>query len=69
MRILIAVVALGAATLFSSCTTLQRYPSFGTVEGGRFIYYDRSGIRNVLPPANHNAGAHPAPVAPVSPVH
>ena len=68
MRILTAVVVLAVSMLFSSCTTLQSYPSFGTSAGGRFIYYDRSGIRNVLPPANHNAATHPVPVDPVSPV-
>lgn len=67
MRFLTLAV-LTASVFLSGCTTLQRYPSFGTASGGRFIYYDRSGARNLIPPQNHNAATHPAPVDPVSPV-
>jgi len=68
MRILTVVAVVTASILLSGCTTLQRYPAFGTVEGGRFIYVDRSGARNALPPQNHDAPPFPEPIDPVSPV-
>jgi hypothetical protein len=43
MRILMAgAIVLAAALLTSGCTTLQRYPAFGTMYGGgRLVLFDR----------------------------
>jgi hypothetical protein len=69
MRILTASVALTAVVLCSNCTTLQRYPSFGTASGGRLIMYDRQAAPNLLPPANGPLRAHPAQVLRADRVH
>jgi hypothetical protein len=59
MRMLTASVVLTAVVLLQGCTTLQRYPSFGTSAGGRLIFYDRQGTRNLLPPSRSNLTTHP----------
>jgi hypothetical protein len=50
MRILTAAVVLSTLAFLSGCASLQSYPSFGTVGGGRLVTYDRRGAHNVLPP-------------------
>jgi hypothetical protein len=59
MRMLTASVVLTAVVLLPGCTTLQRYPSFGTSAGGGLIFYDRQGTRNLFPPSHSNLTTHP----------
>ena len=68
MRILTAVAFLTASICLTGCTTFQRYPAFGTVEAGRFIFVDRSGNVNLIPPQSRDATSRPEPADPVSPV-
>ena len=63
MRILTAIVALTAVMILPGCATLQQYPAFGTVSGGRLVLYDRQGAHNVLPPSGRNLAAEPSPAA------
>jgi hypothetical protein len=69
MRILRAIVVLSAVVLLSGCATLQKYPAFGTVGGGRLLFYDRQGAHNVLPPSGRYMTAQPKATPNAQPVH
>ena len=69
MRMLTASVVLTAVVLCSGCTTLQRYPSFGTPAGGGLLLFDRQGTRNLFPPSNSQLRAYPAQVPRAERVH
>ncbi len=69
MKILMASVVVTAVVLCSGCTTLQRYPSFGSSSGGRIILYDRQGAPNLLPPSHSQLRAHPAQLQQADRVH
>ena len=69
MRMLTASVVLTAVVLCSGCTTLQRYPSFGSSSAGRLILFDRQGAPNLLPPSNSQLRAYPAQVPRAERVH
>ena len=49
MRILMASISLVAVLFLSGCATLQKYPAFGNVAGGRVVLFDRQGARNIYP--------------------
>jgi len=60
MRILTTIVVLSTVVLLSGCATLQKYPAFGTMSGGRLLFYDRQGAHNVLPPSDRYLSAEPS---------
>lgn len=69
MRLLTASVVLSALLLLPGCATLQKYPAFGTVSGGRLVLYDRRDAHNVLPPSNRYLTDEPTPAPHPQPVH
>jgi len=69
MRILMAIVVLTAVVILPGCATLQKYPAFGTVGGGRLLFYDRQGAHNVLPPSGRYLAAEPSPTPHGHPAH
>ena len=69
MRMLTAGVLLTAVVLLPGCATLQKYPAFGTVSGGRLIFYDRRDAHNVLPPSGRYLTAEPMATPHAQPVH
>ena len=60
MRVLTASIVLTAVVFLPGCVTLQQYPAFGTISGGRLVFYDRRGAHNVLPPADRHFTAEPS---------